>query len=125
ITAALDVIEPSPLVGLRFLCDLICGRTDLAYATRSEPSPGTMAELYTRYVPAAIRLAYLLEGDRNRAEDLAHDAFVRCVGRFAYLRAQTAFDAYLRRSVVNLHTSRIRRRYVERAWLRQIGRAPV
>src|SRR5207247_6391979 len=86
---------------------------------RSLPPSTTLFR--SRYVPAAIRLAYLLEGDRNRAEDLAHDAFVRCVGRFAYLRAQTAFDAYLRRSVVNLHTSRIRRRYVEREWLRREG----
>jgi RNA polymerase sigma-70 factor (sigma-E family) len=89
--------------------------------TRSEPGQGAMAELYARYVPAAIRLAYLLTGDAHRAEDLAHDAFVRCVGRFAHMRAQTAFDAYLRRAVVNLHTSRIRRRYVERDWLRREG----
>src|SRR5919197_4536003 len=97
------------------------GRTRVVDETRSEPGQGAMAELYARYVPAAIRLAYLLTGDAHRAEDLAHDAFVRCVGRFAHMRAQTAFDAYLRRAVVNLHTSRIRRRYVERDWLRREG----
>jgi RNA polymerase sigma-70 factor (sigma-E family) len=89
--------------------------------TSSEPGQGAMADLYARYVPAAVRLAFLLTGDPQRAEDLAHDAFVRCVGRFVYLRSQTAFDAYLRRSVVNLHTSRIRRRYLEREWLRREG----
>ncbi len=87
-----------------------------------EPEHGGMAELYVRYVPAGIRLAYLLTGDRNQAEDLAHEAFVRCVGRFTYLRSREAFDAYLRRAIVNLHTSGIRRRYVERAWLRTEGR---
>ncbi len=82
-----------------------------------------MAELYERHAPSAIRLAYLLTGDRHGAEDLAHDAFVRCVGRFSHLRAHEAFDAYLRRAIVNLHTSALRRRRVERAWLAREGAA--
>jgi RNA polymerase sigma-70 factor (sigma-E family) len=89
--------------------------------TLVEPDGGTMAELYTRYVPAGIRLGYLLTGDRAQAEDLAHEAFVRCVGRFQHLRAHSAFDAYLRRAIVNLHTSGLRRRRTEREWLRREG----
>jgi RNA polymerase sigma-70 factor (sigma-E family) len=89
--------------------------------TVMEPDGGAMAELYTRFVPAGIRLAYLLTGDRTQAEDLAHEAFVRCVGRFQHLRAHTAFDAYLRRAIVNLHTSGLRRRTTEREWLRREG----
>jgi len=89
--------------------------------TLVEPDRGTMAELYARHVPAGVRLAYLLTGDRQQAEDLAHEAFVRCVGRFAHLRAREAFDGYLRRSIVNLHTSGVRRKYVEREWLRREG----
>ena len=89
--------------------------------TRTEPEPGSMAELYARYAPGGIRLAFLLTGDRNRADDLAHEAFVRCVGRFAHLRAHRAFEAYLRRAIVNLHTSGIRHRYAERDWLRREG----
>jgi len=58
-----------------------------------------------------------LTGDRTQAEDLVHDAFVRCVGRFGHLRAHEAFDAYLRRTIVNLHTSRLRRVRVEREFL--------
>jgi RNA polymerase sigma-70 factor (sigma-E family) len=96
--------------------------TSTMEGTRVEPEHGGMAELYVRYVPAGIRLAYLLTGDRHEAEDLAHEAFVRCVGRFAHLRSREAFDGYLRRSIVNLHTSGIRRRYVERSWLRTEGR---
>jgi RNA polymerase sigma-70 factor (sigma-E family) len=76
-----------------------------------------LAELYVRHVPAANRLAFLLTGDRTQAEDLVHDAFVRCVGRFGHLRAHEAFDAYLRRTIVNLHTSRLRRLRLERAFL--------
>lgn len=78
---------------------------------------GELADLYVRHVPAANRLAFLLTGNRAQAEDLVHDAFVRCVGRFGHLRAHEAFDAYLRRTIVNLHTSRLRRLRVEREWL--------
>jgi RNA polymerase sigma-70 factor (sigma-E family) len=89
---------------------------------RVDPEGGAMAELYVRYMPAGIRLSYLLTGDHQQAEDLAHEAFVRCVGRFAHMRSREAFDAYLRRAIVNLHTSGLRRRYVERAWLHTEGR---
>jgi RNA polymerase sigma-70 factor (sigma-E family) len=80
-----------------------------------------MAELYERYVPAGLRLAYLLTGDSERAQDLAHEAFIRCVGRFAHLRAAAAFDTYLRRAIVNLHISGLRRLRLERDWLRAEG----
>ncbi|MFI5055554.1 MAG: sigma factor, partial [Actinomycetota bacterium] len=70
---------------------------------------GAMAELYARYVPAGVRLAYLLTGDRHQAEDLAQEAFIRCVGRFSHLRSHAAFESYLRRAIVNLHTSGLRR----------------
>jgi RNA polymerase sigma-70 factor (sigma-E family) len=82
----------------------------------TEPK-GELADLYVRHVPAAIRLAFLLTGDRAHAEDLVHDAFVRCVGRFGHLRAREAFDSYLRRTIVNLHSSKLRRLRVEREWL--------
>ena len=84
--------------------------------TVTEPR-GELADLYVRHVPAANRLAFLLTQDRAQAEDLVHDAFVRCVGRFGHLRAHEAFNAYLRRTIVNLHTSRLRRVRVEREWL--------
>ena len=88
----------------------------------TEPK-GELADLYVRYVPAANRLAFLLTGDRSQSEDLVHDAFVRCVGRFGHLRAHEAFDAYLRRTIVNLHTSRLRRARVERVYLsKETGR---
>jgi RNA polymerase sigma-70 factor (sigma-E family) len=88
----------------------------------TEPK-GELADLYVRHVPAANRLAFLLTGDRSQSEDLVHDAFVRCVGRFGHLRAHEAFDAYLRRTIVNLHTSKLRRLRVERAYLsKEVGR---
>ena len=98
------------------------GGSQLAVERSSE---GGLAELYARHVPSAVRLAFLLTGDRSQAEDLVHEAFVRCIGRFGHLRAHEAFDAYLRRAVVNLHTSGLRRRRSERAWLARHGAVEV
>jgi RNA polymerase sigma-70 factor (sigma-E family) len=85
------------------------------------PSRGRLADLYAQHIPAALRLGYLLTGDREDAEDLAQEAFVRCVGRFRYLRVPDTFDAYLRRAIVNLHTSGLRHRRVERSYLQREG----
>jgi RNA polymerase sigma factor (sigma-70 family) len=55
------------------------------------------------------------------------DAFLRAVGRFRHLRQAEAFDAYLRRAVVNACTSHFRHRKVEAAYLRRESRptAPI
>ena len=75
---------------------------------------GRIGELYLGHADAAVRLAYLLTGDRDVAEDLVQDAFVRLAGRLVHLRDPNAFDAYLRKTVVNLSNSYFRRRRVER-----------
>jgi RNA polymerase sigma factor (sigma-70 family) len=53
------------------------------------------------------------------------EAFIRCVGRFRHLRVPDAFESYLRRAIVNLHTSGLRRRRLERAWLAKEGAAAI
>jgi RNA polymerase sigma-70 factor (sigma-E family) len=82
-----------------------------------ESDAGRLGELYLAHADGAVRLAYLLTGDRALAEDLVQDAFIRLAGRLVHLRDQSAFDAYLRRTVVNLSNSHFRRRKVERAFL--------
>ena len=84
---------------------------------RDSAAEGRLTELYVRHGPAAQRLAFLLTGDRAQAEDLVQEAFVRVVGRFGHLRVPDAFATYLRRTIVNLHTSQLRRKRLERAWL--------
>ncbi len=84
---------------------------------RRAAGAGALDELYRAHAPEALRLAYLLTGDRTLAEDLAQDAFVRVLGRFHDLRNRDAFWWYLRRTIVNLARSQFRRRRVERAWL--------
>jgi RNA polymerase sigma-70 factor (sigma-E family) len=91
---------------------------------RERAGGGRLGELYLRHADAAVRLAYLLTGDRALAEDLVQDAFVRLAGRLAHLRDEGAFEAYLRRTVVNLARSHWRRLGVERAHLERAARAP-
>src|SRR5437773_11555046 len=88
-----------------------------AYVTEGEG--GRLAELYVRHSAEATRLAYMLTGDRQLAEDLVQDAFVRLAGRLVHLRDPGAFDAYLRRTIVNLANSHFRRKRVERAYLKR------
>jgi len=88
-----------------------------------EAIEGGIDELYARHIGAGVRLAFLLTNDRVHAEDLAQEAFVRCVGRFRHLRRPDAFSSYFRRTIVNLHTSGLRRRRLERAWLAREGAA--
>ena len=52
----------------------------------TQPAVGRIEDLYRRNAPGALRLAYFLTGDREQAEDLVQDAFVRVAGRFRHLR---------------------------------------
>ena len=90
----------------------------------NEAEHGRLAELYARHAADAIRLAYLLTGDRQLAEDFVQDAFVKLAGRLVHLRDPRAFDAYLRRTVVNLSNSHFRRKRLERAYLRRSAAEP-
>ena len=80
-----------------------------------------LAELYERFQPRARRIAYLLTGDRELAEDLAQEAFVKVAGRLTWIRNPDAFEAYLRRTVVNLCRGHWRRTRTERSYLRSEG----
>lgn len=73
-----------------------------------------LGELYARHAAAALRLAFLLTGDRSVAEDLVQEAFIRLIGRLRHLRRPDAFDSYLRRTIVNLSRNRMRRLVLER-----------
>jgi RNA polymerase sigma-70 factor (sigma-E family) len=85
-----------------------------------------LSEMYIRFAPGGIRLAYLMTGDRAVAEDLVQEAFVRFVGRLHSLNDPGAFDAYLRRSIINLSKNHFRRRALERVDLeRQASQPPI
>ncbi|HSL10467.1 MAG TPA: SigE family RNA polymerase sigma factor [Actinomycetota bacterium] len=91
--------------------------------TGADPQPGSLEDLYLRHAPEAVRLAFLLTRDGAIAEDLVQEAFIRVAGRFLHLRSPQAFDAYLRKTVVNLCMTHHRKRKVASAYLdREIGR---
>jgi RNA polymerase sigma-70 factor (sigma-E family) len=94
---------------------MIATETQTTGERRAESSHGgRLEDLYTRHAPAAMRLAYFLTGDRELARDLVQDAFVKLAGRFRHLRMPDAFDVYLRRTIVNLFSSHLRRLRLER-----------
>ncbi len=75
-----------------------------------------LSELYLRHADDAVRPAYLITGDRALAEDLVQDAFVKLAGRLLHLRDPGGFEAYLRRTIVNVTNSTFRRRKVEQRY---------
>jgi DNA-directed RNA polymerase specialized sigma24 family protein len=78
------------------------------------PSPDTeaMADLFREQYTAAVRLGYLLTGNRAVAEDLVQDSFVRLFGHWSRVERPAA---YLRTSVVNACRAHHRRAGRERA----------
>jgi RNA polymerase sigma factor (sigma-70 family) len=74
-------------------------------------------DLYRDHGGAAIRLAYLMTGDRARAEDLVQDAFVRMLARLRHIRETDTLRAYLNRTIVNLAKNEYRREGRLRAFL--------
>jgi RNA polymerase sigma factor (sigma-70 family) len=76
-----------------------------------------LEDLYARNATGAIRLAYLLTGDRTLADDLVQEAFVRLAGRLLHVRNPGGVPAYLRVTVINLARAHHRRMRIERRFL--------
>jgi RNA polymerase sigma-70 factor (ECF subfamily) len=77
-----------------------------------------LADLFRAESARAVRLAFLLTGQRQLAEDLAQDAFLRIAGRLRSVDPDS-FAAYYRQTLINLVRShhrhaRVRRRYADR-----------
>jgi RNA polymerase sigma factor (sigma-70 family) len=78
-----------------------------------------MAELYQVHSGWALRLAFVLTGDEEFAQDLTQEAFVRVFGRFGERRDPHSFERYLRTTMLNLARSMWRKRAAERAYIRR------
>ena len=76
-----------------------------------------MQQLYEQFAPRTGRLAYLLIGDRDAAEDITQEAFVRAFGRLPLLRNPDAFGSYVRTTVVNLTRKHWRKTSVQKSYL--------
>lgn len=55
--------------------------------------------------PVLLRLAYVLTGSAADAEDVVQDALARALPRWSRISRAGNVDAYVRRMVVNAHTS--------------------
>jgi RNA polymerase sigma-70 factor (sigma-E family) len=84
-------------------------------AQRSVRREDLLAELYRAESARVVNLAYLLTGQRQLAEDLAQEAFLRVASRIREV-SPDAFGAYLRQTVVNLVRSHFRHERVERRY---------
>jgi RNA polymerase sigma-70 factor (sigma-E family) len=82
-------------------------------ARRTGASPSGSEEGFEDWVRASAtrhkRLAFLLTGDLDEAEDLLQTAYARVLPKWGRVSAYDSPDAYVRRVMVNLRTSRWRR----------------
>ena len=72
-----------------------------------------IAELFDRHSAPMCRLAYVILGDAARAEEIVMEALLKTFTGWGRIRDIERADAYLRRTVVNLCRSRIRRKVIE------------
>jgi RNA polymerase sigma factor (sigma-70 family) len=77
-------------------------------------SRADLERLWRDLYPSLVRLARLLVDDRESAEEVVQDAFVRTFGRLHQVPPDRA-AAYLRSAVLNGARSSLRRRRVQRA----------
>src|SRR3954471_2474560 len=74
--------------------------------------------------PALLKLAYTLTGNAADAEDVVQEALARALPRWERISRVDNVDAYVRRMVVNAHTSwwrRFRRREAPVAEVRDVA----
>ena len=90
------------------------GRVQQAQDTtaRSSTSEDALTVLYTAHYRGLVRLAAFLLHDRDSAEEVVQDAYVKVHGRWRGVRDLDKAEAYLRQTVVNLARSRLRHRKV-------------
>lgn len=82
-------------------------------------TPAEFDALYTSVRLELLRLAWLIVGDRNTAEDITQDAFLGLYTNWASLQDNNKALPYLRSSVINSSRTVLRRRrYRQALWWR-------
>ncbi|WP_377321297.1 SigE family RNA polymerase sigma factor [Pimelobacter simplex] len=80
-----------------------------------DPTRGGAAPAFEEYVAARgaalWRSAWLLTGDRHKAEDLVQTALMKCWRRWSRIEDAAAVEAYVRRTMVTTYTDWWRRRW--------------
>jgi RNA polymerase sigma factor (sigma-70 family) len=82
----------------------------------SDPARGELLDvLFRRHYQSLLRLAVVMVGDREAAEDAVQDAFVSLHRNWSKLRDAGAAEAYLRSAVLNRCRSWVRRQASQRS----------
>jgi len=90
--------------------DLGVTMNDPGASERAIATDTSFEDVYRRLWSPMVRLAWLLSGNRQVAEDVVHDAFLRLEPRWREVREP---EPYLRRTVINGVKAHHRRRKVE------------
>lgn len=80
---------------------------------RSEPTGSAFEAFYQREYPDAVRLAFVLTGRRDLAEELAQDSFLACLRRWDQVSEYEDPRGWLRRVLTNRCISSGRRYLTE------------
>lgn len=83
-----------------------------ADAAAAASTEDLLTALYTSHYRELVRLATFLTSDRDSAEEIVQDAYVKVHGSWRGVRELEKGEAYLRTAVVNGCRSRLRRRQV-------------
>ena len=86
-----------------------CEGSDWVDSARVSPAAAVSA-LYTSHALGLIRLAHIMLGNRQAAEDVVQDAFLGLYRRWPHLHEQAKALGYVRSSVLNGCRSELRRR---------------
>jgi RNA polymerase sigma-70 factor (sigma-E family) len=81
--------------------------------TRPEDSDGAFCEYVSARGTALLRMAFMLTGNKQDAEDLVQAALAKTYLAWAKIQDRAALDHYVRRAMVNTHISWWRRRKLE------------
>jgi RNA polymerase sigma-70 factor (sigma-E family) len=73
-----------------------------------------MLRLFDEHYVPLCRLAFVILGDHALAEEIVMEALLRTFSGWGRLRDPGRADVYLRRAVINLSRTRIRRKILER-----------
>lgn len=80
-------------------------------ASGAEPTTGDFEEFVAARSAALWRSAYLLTGDRHRAEDLLQTALVKAWRKWDSIARREAAEAYVRATLASTYTDWWRRRW--------------
>lgn len=73
------------------------------------PADGSLDDLYTASYRKLVAQLYAVTGNRQEAEDVVQEAFIRAIPRWEQVRTYDAPEAWLRTVALNLARSRFRR----------------